>query len=164
MRSMRAEMDISAPENASPPPPSEGSLPPPPPPPAESDPETLKDAPPPDESGGASDGDSEMGAGDDARSVGSPPPFSFDAAPSRSERDGSETADDEASSDSEGEESDDESTSSSRGPRRNEPPHPCPGCHADDVSGSSGERLHRVGGFGGRWYPQCRYRELGYDD
>ena len=163
MRSMRAEMDISAPENASPPPPSEGSLPPPPPPPAESDPETLKDAPPPDESGGASDGDSEMGASDD-RSVGSPPPFSFDAAPSRSERDGSETADDEASSDSEGEESDDESTSSSRGPRRNEPPHPCPGCHADDVSGSSGERLHRVGGFGGRWYPQCRYRELGYDD
>ncbi len=160
---MRAEMDTSAPENASPPPPSEGSLPPPPPT-TEPDLEIPEDAPPPGGSGGASDGRAEMDTGDDARSDGSPPPFSFDAAPSRSERDGSETADDEASSDSEGEESDDESTSSSRGPRRNEPPHPCPGCHADDVSLSSSERLHRVGGFGGPWYPQCRYRERGYDD
>ena len=158
---MRAEMDTSAPENASPPPPSEGSLPPPQPP-AESDPEILEDA---QLSGGpdASDRDLEMDAGDDARSDGSPPPFNFGAAPSRGERDVSETADDEASSGYDADESDDEGASSPNGSRPNEPSHPCPGCWARLRGIHDTQLMHQVDGPGGDWYPQCFYRGQGGD-
>lgn len=118
--------------------------------PMEPDPELLEDALPLDGSG-ASDRGSETGPGD---ASGEASPLFCLGDMSSDERDVLEAADDVASSGYEAD-SDDESASSQIGPRLDERPHSCPGCHVFLTTGHDNQLYHYRPD--GNWYPCCRY-------